>query len=140
MTFSEAGMSTPPGSSVAGSARQFPHHIYNTRVPRASRSPAEIRSVLLGIRVISFESQGRITSSTGMTKTNEYLLARGKQLMNSHKLKCNDDTSSTALQVISIDLPPLDVDLREMYRPLLKIRYGGGISHRRRSLLLVHSF
>ena len=115
-----------PRSSVTGASyrsERYPQHLHHTKVLRPSKSPAEIRTFEVGVKLITFESQGRV-SSPSTTKTGDYLIVKARQLLNAHKLRCRDESSATALQIISMDVPPLEIDLREMYKPLLKLRYG----------------
>eukprot|EP01059_Diplonema_ambulator_P025047 TRINITY_DN4202_c0_g1_i1.p1 TRINITY_DN4202_c0_g1~~TRINITY_DN4202_c0_g1_i1.p1 ORF type:complete len:4234 (+),score=1265.77 TRINITY_DN4202_c0_g1_i1:585-12704(+) len=114
--------STPPSSelSIKTSSSLRPK-MRQTR--SGTKSIMDIRNIELGIGGLSFEAQGRIASQPTVTKTSDYLIVKSKQLLNAHKLpRTDEEHSSTPLQCIAVNVPPLEVELREMFKPLFKLK------------------
>ena len=94
--------------------------------PNKSRNnELDIVSTDLAIRKMTFESQGKISSDNN-TKTTDTLMLRGKKILNPEifsELFVENDTALPPLICMTAVIPALEIDLREMFKPLLNVKY-----------------
>eukprot|EP01060_Flectonema_neradi_P038646 TRINITY_DN8189_c0_g1_i3.p1 TRINITY_DN8189_c0_g1~~TRINITY_DN8189_c0_g1_i3.p1 ORF type:complete len:4463 (+),score=588.39 TRINITY_DN8189_c0_g1_i3:111-13499(+) len=90
---------------------------------RSRNGSLDIVSAEAAIGKMAFESQGKISSDNN-TKTADSLMLRTKRILNPEIFSdlVDNETALPPLVVMTAVLPALEIDLREMFKPLLNVK------------------